>query len=49
MKLGEIKIDALMLIFPSIAIETDIDNISPYDFEKPKKAKDLGEYEVDLD
>ena len=30
-------------------IETDIDNISPYDFEKPKKAKDLGEYEVDLD
>ena len=30
-------------------IETDLDVISPYDFEKPRKAKDLGEYEVDLD
>ena len=29
--------------------ETDLNDISPYDFEKPKKAKDLGEYEIDLD
>lgn len=47
---NEITIDDETSAFQTIGeIETDIKDISPYDFEKPKKAMDLGEFEVDLD